>query len=277
MNNPAYSRITDEIIKSLEAGVIPWKKPWTGIEPQNYQTKSRYNGINYFLLANTSYKYPYFLTFNQCRALGGSIKKGSKGIQVIYWQMLEKTKDNPEDKTEYFPLIKVFTVFNIDQTANIELKLPQTLVTFTPAEQAEQLLSSMVNKPEIKHNNQQAYYSPSADYISIPQPEQFANSNEYYSTLFHELIHSTGHANKLNRANSGSYGSEDYAKEELIAELGSAFLCSRCGIDNTITNTKAYIQSWLKALKNDPKLIVMASARAEKAVNYLLGKSLLTK
>lgn len=274
MTNPAYNRITDQIIKSLQDGIIPWRKPWTGIEPQNYQTKTRYNGINYFILANTSYKYPYFLTFNQCRALGGSIKKGSKGIQVIYWQMLEKTKDNPEDKQEYFPFMKVFTVFNIDQTTGIEIKLPQSLVAFTPAEQAEQLLASMVNKPEIKHNNQKAYYAPMDDIISLPLPEQFANSNEYYSTLFHELIHSTGHKDKLNRGSNTSFGSEEYAKEELIAELGSAFLCSRCGIDNTLTNTTAYIQSWLKALQNDPKLIIMASSRAEKAVNYLLGKNL---
>ena len=144
MTNPAFDRITNQIIDSLEKGIIPWRKPWTGIEPQNYITKSRYNGINYFILANTEYKLPYFLTFNQCRMKGGSIKKGSKGIQVIYWQMLEKTKKEEEDKPEYIPMLKVFTVFNIEQTT-LTTELTETLTNFEPLTEAENIVKNFKN------------------------------------------------------------------------------------------------------------------------------------
>lgn len=271
-------QITSIIIKSLEAGKIPWRKPWTGINPQNYITRKPYRGINHFLLSTSNFEQPYFLTYNQARQLGGGIKKGCTPFVAIFWTMLEyeKTAVNGELKADSFPFMKTYLIYNIADTYGIEYEpvIAQALKDNPKLPTAESILDLYTNHPTIEHNPQSAYYRPATDTVSLPTIQQFNSSNEYYSTLFHELTHSTGAKTRLDRHSVAGFGSVEYAKEELTAELGAAFLCSHFGIDNTLENSAAYIQSWLKALKNDPSMVISASAKAQKAFDYMTNSTL---
>ena len=282
--NKVHSIITDQIIKQLEAGKIPWRKPWGGLdnEPKNLVSNKRYSGINFFLLSMLNMENPYFLTFKQALACGGNVKKGEKGFPIIFFKVTAKEK-NPVGETvkNGYAMMRYYTVFNLSQCENINpdkipfIPEPETL-EFNPIEQAEMIANGYIGKPEIRFKGNQACYYPALDKIDMPQKENFIGNGEYYSTLFHEFVHSTGHSKRLNRpelAELNSFGSMDYSKEELVAELGAAFLCSRAGIDNTLENSAAYIQGWLKKLRSNDnqKWIVEAGGKAQKAVNYIYG------
>lgn len=265
-----YEIVTEKIIKELENGTIPWSRPW-GIEgaPINFTSKKEYRGINTFLLAMARRSTPYWLTLKQANALDGSVKAGEKGSPIVYFQWIEK-----EDGEE-FPLLKYYTVFNADQIRGIEFPKIAARV-FNPIESAETVVTGMPKRPEIIHAEPRAYYRPSTDIINMPKKELFTSEHGYYSTLFHELAHSTGHASRLDRHfKDGAdchFGSATYAKEELVAEMSNAFLCATVGIDNEIQNNAAYIASWLKALKNDRKMAVVAAAQAQKVADFILNK-----
>lgn len=263
-----YKKITDLILSKLAAGVIPWRKSWATLAPQNFLSKNTYQGINFLLLSSLDFTSQFYLTFKQCKDKGGHVLKGSTGEPVIFWKMIENKRS---ETGEEFPLIRYSTVFNLSQTSLFEE---------APAEEAGELvnaadfLNSLQHIPNIKNNVNRAFYSPALDYISLPPLSQFDTEAEYYSTLFHEIIHSTGHSAKLNRFKPLTYKGDDvYSFEELVAEIGSAFLCSMCGIDNTIDNSAAYIASWSKVLKADEKMILKASTQAKNAVNYLINKA----
>jgi len=284
----AYEVITDKLIEMIEKKkVLPWHLPWKVngefCQTQNYKTKHTYRGINAFLtqLAVHSYGYssPYFLTFNQATDLGGHVKKGESGLPVIYWNFIKKTEINPAGESEEvsIPIAKYYTVFNVDQIEGIELNLPKPTeeVKHDPIKDCEKVLKNKANKPEIIYGSNRACYAPLIDKITIPKIGQFDKVEEFYSTLFHELVHSTGHKKRLNRVSVVDlcpFGTTNYGKEELIAEMGAAFLCGYCKIDNTtIDNSAAYLNSWLKTIKQTPKLLIEASGAAQKAVDYLLG------
>jgi len=274
----AYQVITDRIMGLLEQGTVPWHKPWKGGgEAMNLISKRNYRGINRFLLNVASYASPYWLTFNQAKKLGGHIKKGEKSTPVVFWKLLEK-EDEQTGKKKEIPVLRYYRVFNLEQTEGIEGPPAEETEEqeFTPIERCEQLVAGMPNPPGLQHLRQSAWYHPSRDLVNLPKPESFESSEEYYSTLFHELAHATGHQSRLKRptlADMAPFGSTNYSKEELVAEMAAAFLCGATGIENaTIDNSAAYLNGWLKKLKKDNKLVVQAAAQAQKAADYIQGR-----
>lgn len=273
-NNSIYEKITDQIIAKLESGTIPWQKPWAGGgRPKNIVSKKQYRGINVFLLGCSRFNSPYWMTYKQAQEKGGQVRKGEKGQTVIFWKFLEKKEDGDE-KSKSIPMLKTYTVFNLEQidgiTAQDENIKP---LDFHPIRECEKIVHSYKEKPEIKHNEPRAYYQPSGDFVNMPKAELFKTEEEYYSTLFHELAHSTGHESRLDRNIGNShFGSKDYSKEELVAEMSAAMLCGLAGIENTtIDNSAAYIASWLKVLKSDKKILVQAGGQAQKACDMIAG------
>lgn len=279
---PVHQIITDRIIELLKKGTVPWQKPWQGGEqlPRNLVSKKPYRGVNVFLLHAMSYESPYWLTYKQAQELGGNVKHGEHATPVVFWKWLDKTDD--DGNVKQVPMLRYYSVFNASQCEGIEKHLPATSTTtaqHNPIPEAEAIVANMPKRPDIRHGQGRAYYSPGLDFVGMPVKESFKSSEGYFDTLFHELTHSTGHESRLARkgvsgteGNWGSFGSGLYAKEELVAEMGAAFLCGHVGIvDRTIDNSAAYIASWLQRLSDDPKLVVNAAAQAQKAADFILG------
>lgn len=273
-----YQVVTDRIIEKMESGNFSWIKGWSGSlnGAFNRVSKKPYSFLNQMLLKHDG----EYATFKQWKELGGRIKKGEKAEMVVFWSFIEKKEkeENGNEKIISFPILRYYSVFHISQVEGVEplkteLKKNETILN------AEQIVKNYIDREKIKiinHDLNKACYSPIHDFINMPKLEQFTSSNEYYSTLFHEMTHSTGHCSRLNRGleKTAGFGFEEYSKEELVAEIGSAYLCEVANIstEKTLNNSVAYLQSWIKALKNDKKLIVSASGQAEKAVNFILGK-----
>jgi antirestriction protein ArdC len=279
-----YQQLTDKIISKLEQGNIPWQKPWKSIQfglPQNFISKKVYRGCNFFEALFEDRATPYWLTYKQAKELGGNVKKGETGIPIIYFQLIEREQSNGD--ISRFPMVKKSTVFNLEQIEGIvnpfaeEKKKfeEENLIDFNPIESCEELLSTFIDKvaPYSHDSGQRAFYRPGIDAIVMPEKEYFHKPEGYYSTLFHEMAHSTGHTTRLDRDGIIGHhqkGSKGYAREELVAELTSAFLCSKAGIENdVIENNAAYIQNWLGALKNDKMIVYDAMKDAFKAIEYL--------
>lgn len=276
-----YELITSRIISLLQQGTIPWRKPWRGGEPpKNLISNKPYRGINVFVLNAAGYNSPWWLTYKQARTLGGHVKRGEKGSPVIFWSWLEKRDEegNIIPREKRIPLVRYYTVFNTDQCGGLEGKVPEAEVSkvFYPIVLAEQVAKRMPNPPAIVHREPRAYYRPSDDLINMPIKELFSSPEEYYDTLFHELSHSTGHPSRLDRSGItelAAFGSHSYSREELVAEIGAAFLCGHCGLENsTLENSVAYIQGWLSKLREDSRMVVIAAQQAQKAADYILAK-----
>ena len=279
MKKDIYEMVTDRIIEQLENGVVAWQKPWTGVHDGAYNRISNkpYSLLNQMLLSKTG----EYATFKQWTELGGHIRKGEKAEIVTFWkiQQIEEENDNGEKIIKQLPLLRYYNVFHISQVEGVEPKSID-LNELQPIEEAERIKTEYMQREHIKileKVTDKAFYSPSLDYIQVPCKEQYQNIEEFYSTLFHEMTHSTGHKNRLDREDVKDcmyFGSENYSKEELCAELGSAFLINKLGIasSKSFNNSTAYIQSWLRVLKNDKKFIISASSRAEKAVKYILNE-----
>ncbi len=272
-----YEIITNRIIEKLEEGIVPWRKPWQSVEgmPKNLISKKEYRGINVFMLAVQGYENPYWLSFKQVQELGGNVKKNEKGTPVVFWNWVNEVDDEGNEKN--IPFMRYYTVYNVAQCENIDKSkipsIPEVHNVFDHIAHCEAVIASMPNCPEIQQGKQRASYNPVSDLVSMPRFDSFDTAEEYYSTLFHEMIHSIGHASRINRLqnNASRFGDGDYSREELVAEMGAAFLCGFTGIENiTINNSVAYIQGWLKALKDDKKLVIMAAAQAQKAADYIL-------
>ncbi len=272
-----YQMVTDRIIEHLEKGVVPWQQPWADAgQPKNLITRNKYRGVNVWLLSSLKYSQNEFLTFKQVKELGGSIKKDEKGNIIVFWKWIEK--ENPETKKiEKKPLLRYYKVFNISQCTGIpESKLPPIAEKQNdPIQECEKIIKEMPNRPEIKHEEQQAFYHKEKDFVNMPKMETFKDSESYYGSLFHELVHSSGHQSRLNRkeiTDANAFGSEKYAIEELTAEMGASYLKSSAGIPiEKLENNAAYIQNWLTKLKKDKKFIVYASSQAQKATDYILN------
>ncbi|MCL6444612.1 MAG: ssDNA-binding domain-containing protein [Alicyclobacillus sp.] len=267
-----YEIVTDRIIKQLEQGVIPWRRPWTehGYRPVNWKTMKPYRGVNCFLLPPGEYA-----TFKQVTEGGGTVKKGAKANIVVFWKWVEKEDEETGEK-ERIPILRYYNVFEINtQCEGLTSKRKTAGFDHDPIEEAEKIVARYKDGPKIYFRPDRAFYRPSEDFVSVPPMSDYPKPEEYYSTLFHELVHSTGHEKRLNRegiTNMKMFGDENYSKEELVAELGSAMLCGVAGIVNeTIDNSAAYIAGWLKALKNDKRLIVSASSQAQRAADHILG------
>lgn len=280
MSRSVYEMVTDRIIAELEKGKIPWQKPSTGTPDGafNRVTKHPYSLINQMLLGKAG----EWASFKQWSELGGKIKKGEKSSFVVFWKVETKTEidENGEEIEKSQCILRYYNVFHISQVEGVKPLDQKELKTVEPIKEAERILQNywMREKITVEHViSDKAYYSPSQDLIHLPLIGQFINSNEYYSTAFHESIHSTMKENRCNRAEERkgklvAFGSEEYSKEELIAEIGSATLLNMIGIetDHSFKNSSAYIQSWLSVLKNDNRFIISASTKAEKAVKYIM-------
>lgn len=273
MNKDIYQTITDQIIAALEQGAAPWVKPWsTAGLPRNAVSGREYSGINTILLAMSPYGSPLWLTYNQAKAAGGQVRKGERGTGIVLFKPFNVTDvNNPIAPEKSIPLLRSFTVFNVQQIDNLPEKFllvnkPQ-LESFEYNEEAEMYLGKAI----IEHGKSKACFIPSADVIYMPSKFDFKSESDYYATGLHELTHWTGHKSRLARDFSGRFGDGAYAFEELIAELGAAFLCGHCGIDGQLQHAN-YIQSWLKVLKNDKRAIFTAAAAARKASEFVTGK-----
>lgn len=276
--------VTDRIIAEMEKGIIPWQKPWNGGECCiSHTTGKPYSWLNQLMLGG---KVGEWLTFKQCKAEGGNVKRGEKGCPVVFWSFNDKkVKDVDADGNEVIrivrghPFLKYYTVFHIDQCEGIKPKFDKELKVYDndPIEAAENIVKTYFDREACTLNvyqSAQAFYSPSTDSVTVPQMSQYEVKEEYYSTLFHEMTHSTGHETRLARiVKVAAFGSEDYSKEELVAEMGAAMLVSTAGIEceKAFRNSVGYLQGWLKALSNDNKLIVFAAGKAEAAVKYILN------
>lgn len=274
-----YATITDRIIATLEQGVIPWHKPWTGGNSGcvSYSTGKTYSLLNHLLLGGISGEY---ITFKQCSLAGGHIRKGEKSKFVVFWKPFEKENEETGEVEQHFYL-RYYKVFHLSQCEGVTPRWTATAVPVSdlqPDAVAETVIKDYVDRSGVHltvTESDKAYYQPSTDTVVVPQLSQYQRIEEFYSTLFHEAVHSSGHHSRLNRiADIAAFGSHEYSKEELVAELGSAFLVNHCGLESesSFRNSAGYIQGWLKALKDDKRLIVSAAGAAEKAVNLILNR-----
>jgi antirestriction protein ArdC len=286
-----YQTVTDRIVSSLKAGVIPWEKPWKaprftgGPFPRNFYTGKTYRGINVLLLWSSEYSSPFWLTFRQAQELKGSVRKGEHGTPIVFYKQLpehaEKGNENTrEDECAPFVLCH-YTVFNVEQCDGLtlpETDQPTTVPEIDEDEICESIVTGWENCPALhltSPTEYRAYYRPRTDSVHMPARGCFVDAPHYYSTLFHELIHSTGHESRLNRTFGDRFGDELYSKEELVAEMGAAFLCAMAGIANEHTdrNAIAYIQNWIARLEADNRLVIHAAANAQRAADCILGNT----
>lgn len=278
-----YETVTNTILQALDRGVIPWRKPWDSIVsvPVNVVTNRPYRGVNLFLLAMSPYTDHRWLTYKQAQERGGRVRPGEKSTLVVFWKRWEPKPDAEKDEEQtrrQAPLLRYFNVFNAEQCEGLELAdvyRPERLAEHQRIERAELLVEHMPNKPTIREGGRAAWYRPADDLVNIPPLSMFSTSDAYYATLYHELAHATGNASRLNRkgvTETIQFGSGEYSKEELVAELTSAFCCATIGLDNSlIEDSASYISGWLKVLKDDPKAVVIAAAQAQRAADYIRG------
>lgn len=273
-NTAAANTVTAIIIKLLENNISPWHQPWTcgGAKSIN---GNFYRGINAILLSLLPYKDNRYLTFKRVGEFGGHVRKGEKAHPIFFFQLVTKEKKNDDGTVEKysFPVIKTYYVFNVEQCDGLNVPECPIIQHNNPIAEAEAVWNGYKDKPELKHNASNAFYSLTGDFISIPEICQFRDSESYYATLFHEAIHSTGADNRLKRLKgNANFGSESYGREELVAEIGSQIICQSIGITKTLDNATAYCQSWAKAIKALPvTAIIQAAAQAQKAVDYILN------
>ncbi|TWI96829.1 antirestriction protein ArdC [Mucilaginibacter frigoritolerans] len=280
-----FAIITNRIIEQLEKQVIPWRKPWIeGGHPQNLFNKRPYSGINTWLLGSLGYAQNYFLTFKQLKAVGASVKKGEKGTMVVFWKKLppEQTSEDTEQQSAK-TVLRYYYVFNIAQIDHLPevVNIPYPVHPISQIGACEEIIEVMPHCPVITHGKQAAFYDPLKDRINMPKQGSFDSVASYYGTLFHELIHSTGHQSRLNRkeiVEPSKYGSEPYSIEELTAEIGACYLNSVAGIiHDEFDNSVAYIKGWIDKLRSDKRIIVYASGQAQRATDYILNVQLNAK
>ncbi len=271
-----YKEITDRIIAQMEKGIIPWRKPWAANSRAiSYTTGKPYSLLNQMLLGRAG----EYATFKQIQMAGGYVRKGEKAHMVVFWKMMEQEDETTGEKKQ-IPLLRYYNVFHIDQCEGITAKHTQPTPTTAAATDAnaETIVSDYCSRAGVKLIHQEgdkAFYRPSTDTITIPTLAQFAETAEYYGTLFHEMVHSTGHSSRLNRLTAtANFGGEEYSKEELVAEIGAAALVNHAGLETAASfrNNAAYIQNWLGVLKGDKCFIVSAASKADKAVSLIMGE-----
>lgn len=274
-----YAEISNRIIAALESDTIPWHKPWIGGSNGciSYSTGRAYSLLNHLLLGGISGEY---ITFHQAIQAGGHVRKGEKSKLIVFWKPY--TKENPdtgEEETHF--VLRYYNVFHLSQCEGINPRWAVSVVpasNLQPNETAEAIVKDYISRCGVRltiTQSDRAFYRPSTDEVVVPQLSQYKKVEEFYSTTFHELVHSSGHYSRLNRiADTAAFGSHEYSKEELCAELGAAFLVNYCGLESeaSFRNSAGYIQGWLSALKNDKKLLISAAGAAEKAVNLILNR-----
>jgi len=280
MSRDIYQTITDRFVEQLKKGTVPWQKPWFGV--QNMVSRKQYRGINALLLGSAEFQSPFWVSFKQALDLGGHIKKGEKSTPVIYYKLFDKHDEagnaiiRGDGRAARVPFIRWANVFNLDQTEGIAPPaITTSQSTGQPLEKAAEIVANAKLCP-IHHTGFAALYSPKDDVIRMPSPTSFCSPEDYHLTLFHEMTHATGHSTRLDRegiTQPAKFGSERYSKEELIAELGAAFLSNEAGIFTNLQfeNSSAYLGSWIQKFQNDPRMIVSAASQAQRSADFVLG------
>lgn len=286
-----YQDITDQMIAMIEAGTRPWSKSWNGAAAPNIALRSTgvpYRGINILSLWVASmtkgYASRHWLTFKQALALGGCVRKGEKGSTVVYANKIvvgdskggEGANEQSGDGQRQVAFLKRYTVFNAEQIDGIEAQYPTpaAIITATNPDDRDAELDTLFGRVPVtvRHQGAQPYYQPSGDHVVMPHFADFHTSDDYYSTLAHELCHASGHQDRLARPTLLSTKREDYAREELVAELGAAFVSGAIGIKlHDREDHAAYLSSWLQALRNDKRCIFTAARQAQDAADWLLS------
>lgn len=296
-NSDKYQEIADMVISALDEGTVPWRKPWEGgfARPRSVATGDPYHGINTFMLSIQPYGSPWWLTYNRAQKLGGHVRKGESATPIWYWNFVEVENEREvEDEDgnittevveETVPMVKRFTIFNVEQCDlpsgwREQAGVPEPTGDakgVDPVESAEEIVTGMPNPPEIERQQEsaRAFYAPADDRVVVPAMDQFSKVNRYYGTLFHELGHATGHGSRLDRdeLTSGAVrGSDDYSREELVAEMTASFLVADAGLEIDIEQSAAYIDSWRQKINESPYIVMSAAGRAEKAARYIHGE-----
>lgn len=283
-----YAEVTEKVLALLEEGTVPWHRPWDAAAglPTSMSTRRPYRGVNVFLLDTVAmvegYGSPWWGTYRQIAELGGQVRKGERSTLVVFWRILER-EATPEERARTgqakvrIPMLRQFNVFNAAQADGLgeAFSGAPSGQAFDPVASAEAIVEGWAGRPEIVHGGSRACYVPSRDRVCLPQPSAFSSADEYYSTMFHELTHSTGHASRLARPTlleSHSFGDESYSKEELVAEMGAAMLSAVAGIhQRTIEASASYLASWLRVLRAEPRMLVQAAGQAQRAADLILG------
>ena len=279
MDTDIHQTITNQIIEAMESARTRGLRLWDSQPslPLNLTTGKPYSGINVLMLwaagLRNGYTSPYWLTYKQAADKGGQVRKGERSTLCVFYKPWESEDTNPatgETETTRGAVLKSFRVFNVDQIDGIEAPAPEPRPAFVAIEDAERILAA--SPAPIHMGGTQAFYRPATDTIHLPPREAFINPEAFYSTALHEICHSSGHKSRLNRDFSGRFGTEAYAFEELIAELGSAFLNADLGIiASTLQDHADYLVSWVKILKDNKKAILTAAAQASKAHAFIKG------
>ena len=277
----AYEEITDRIIAALERGTVPWRTPWRARGHRNARSQRPYRGVNTLVLQTAAlergWSDPRWLTYRQARAAGGHVRRGEHGTRVVLWKWIEKADPEEPEGVKRFPLMRLYSVFNVAQCEDVRLPRPQAEECCDPLDRAEAVVAGYREGPAIHHDSESAYYVPERDEVHLPPRGSFTDAHAYYATLFHELAHSTGHPSRLAREGyrtAARFGSERYSQEELVAEFGAAFLGGEAGIDpSRVEQSAAYIASWLRVLDDDRRLVVVAAGQGQRASDHILGRS----
>ncbi|CAN5599401.1 zincin-like metallopeptidase domain-containing protein [soil metagenome] len=285
--DPVYASVTARELASLSQGLVPWRWPWqeTSGAPANALTGRPYRGVNVVLLGLAPYQDHRWLTFRQCRELGGRVRKGERSTEVVFWKSYEvpskEEGQDPEEKRRGVPLLRLYRVFNVGQCEGLDLPdaAPLRLArVHGRIPRAEATLRAMPDPPTIWEGERSAWYSPKDDLVGVPGMGAFASADAFYATLFHEAGHATGHPRRLARpgiCERAVYGTSDYSREELVAELASTFVCAAIGLDNSLLeNSSAYVGGWLRALGNDARAVVVAFGQAQRAAEWVFGRTL---
>ena len=275
MTRDLYIEITDKIVAQLESGTVPWVRPWAagqngGLLPFNYASKKPYRGINIPLLWANVYPTNGWLTFKQAQDLGAHVRKGERGSMIVFYkpfQVEDRNAGTGESKVRFIPLLRHFTVFNVAQIDGLPESNSAPIVA---PESNYPMAESLLTQASIRHGGDRAFYAPSIDAIQLPFKAQFNSEADYYATALHELTHWTGASSRLAREYGKRFGDQAYAREELVAEMGAAFLCAACEIPYQLQHA-SYIQSWINVLKADKRAVVMAAGAAQKAADLARG------
>lgn len=281
-----YQLVTDRIVESLEAGVVPWHQPWKNVGgangPRSLSSLKPYRGVNVWVLVATAlakgYGSQWWGTYRQISERRGQVRAGEKGTPVVFWKFIEK-KDADGKVVERIPFLRHFTVFNADQADDVTV--PATDEVVLAEHETIGVCETLADRyvafggPGLNYGGDRACYSPSLDQVRIPLLGQFETPELYYGTLFHEFVHSTGHSSRLNRTELVEmkvFGDEDYSREELVAEMGAAFVCGAAGIDVNVQHHAAYIDNWLAKFRGDSKMLVQAAGAAQRAADLIVGR-----
>ena len=273
-----YQEVTNNIIEAMEAGVSPWRCPWAcssgSVMPYNYGSGALYSGINVILLylaaTQNEYSSNAWLTYKQAQAKGGQVQKGAKSVRCVFYKTIEVDGENG-DEGRAVPMARWFSLFNLDQIDGLSVESGEleSGEVFSPIEAAESLLAA--SGARIEEKGDRAFFSPGPDLIVLPERIRFARAEDFYATATHELTHWTGHKSRLDRDFKGRYGDSSYAFEELVAEIGSAFINAELGLEGDLQHP-SYIQHWLEIMKGDKRAIFSAASQASKAHQFIMGK-----